>query len=127
MSLGNLAAKRAEKESQWWERLLVASEPRTASRGRVSATEDSYYVFGAGTEVANGLYVRNGNSDGVPAYSIFVESVAVGSIWRDGSQWWMTGGDVGDYTLSYYYVDGADQTRRRRLDGRLKTVKTRHH
>ena len=72
-ALGNLAAKRAYKESQWWERFLVASEPRTALRGRVDATEDSFYVFGAGTEAANGLYVRNGVSitDGNPAYTMY--------------------------------------------------------
>ena len=57
-TLGNLAAKRAYKESQWWERWLVASEPRTATRGRVDASEDSFYVFGAGTAEVNGLYVR---------------------------------------------------------------------
>ncbi len=61
-TIGNLAATRAQKESQWWERLLVASEPRTATRGRVNATEDSYHVFGAGSEEFNGLYVRNPDS-----------------------------------------------------------------
>ena len=72
MSLGNLAAKRAYKESEWWERWLVASEPRTASRGRVDASEDSYYVFGAGTAAVNGLYVRNSNSvDGNAMYSLY--------------------------------------------------------
>jgi hypothetical protein len=72
MTMGNLAAKRAYKESQWWERWLVASEPRTASRGRVDASEDSFYIFGAGTEAANGLYIRNGVSvDGKPAYSMY--------------------------------------------------------
>ena len=105
--LANSAATMLYDENPWWERFLVL-EPRTVLRGYVDYTEDSYNVYGAGTTEANGLYVRNGNSDGVPAYSIFVESVAVGSIWRDGSQWWMAGGDVGDYTLSYYYVDGAE-------------------
>jgi hypothetical protein len=108
-ALANLAAKRAYKESQWWERFLVASEPRTATRGRVDASEDSYYVFGAGTEAANGLYVRLGLSDGVAAYSMYDSdgTTIIGSIWRDGSQWWMTGGAIGDYTLSYYFVDSA--------------------
>ena len=68
-TIGNLAAKRAQKESQWWERLLVASEPRTATRGRVNATEDSFYVFGSGTEDANDLYVRNGTVNGKAAYT----------------------------------------------------------
>lgn len=70
-ALGNLAAKRAYKESQWWERYLVASEPRTASRGRVDASEDSFYVFGAGTEAANGLYVRNGTTATKVAYVLY--------------------------------------------------------
>lgn len=71
MALGNLAAKRAYKESQWWERWLVASEPRSATRGRVDASEDSFYVFGAGTEEVNGLYVRNGTINSKAAYTLY--------------------------------------------------------
>jgi hypothetical protein len=70
-TLGNLAAKRAYKESQWWERWLVASEPRSATRGRVDASEDSFYVFGAGTGDVNGLYVRNGTVNGKAAYTLY--------------------------------------------------------
>lgn len=70
-ALGNLAAKRAYKETQWWERYLVASEPRSATRGRVDASEDSFYVFGAGTAAVNGLYVRNGNRDSKPKYTLY--------------------------------------------------------
>ena len=71
VAFGRLAAKRAFKESQWWERWLVSGEPRTVSRGRVDASEDSYNVFGAGTSAVNGLYVRNGSVNGKAAYTLY--------------------------------------------------------
>jgi len=71
MALGNLAAKRAYKETQWWERWLVASEPRSATRGRVNASEDSFSVFGAETGEVNGLYVRNGTVNTKAAYTLY--------------------------------------------------------
>ena len=54
-----------------WPRYITVGEPRTIVQGQVvPTTEDSYYVYGAGTTEANGLYVRNGNSlDGNPAYT----------------------------------------------------------
>ena len=60
-------------ENLFWERFLVL-EPRSVKRGYVDYTEDSYNVFGAGTSEANGLYVQNGEFDGVPAYSIINEN-----------------------------------------------------
>ena len=71
MALGNLAARRASKESQWWERLLVASEPRSVIRGRVAASEDSFSVYGAGTAAVNGLYQRNGTVNSKAAYTLY--------------------------------------------------------
>ena len=70
-SLINLAAQEAYGMSQWWERWLVVAEPRTVSRGQIESTEDSFYVYGSGTEEADGLYQRNGTVNSVPAYSIF--------------------------------------------------------
>ena len=89
-SLGNLAAKRAYKESQWWERWLVASEPRSSTRGRVNATEDSFYVFGAGTAAANDLYVRNGTVNAKAAYTLYDTdgTTALYDIEWDGSTDW---------------------------------------
>jgi hypothetical protein len=60
-------------ENLFWERFLVL-EPRSVKRGYVDYTEDSYNIFGGGTSEANGLYVRNGEFDGVPAYSIINEN-----------------------------------------------------
>jgi len=89
-TVGNLAAKRAYKESQWWERWLVASEPRSATRGRVDASEDSFYVFGAGTDAANDLYVRNGTVNGKAAYTMYDTdgTTALYDIeWDNSSDW----------------------------------------
>lgn len=67
----NSAARTIYDESRYWDRYLVL-EPRTAARGYIATTEDSYNVYGAGTTEANGLYVRNGNSiDGNPAYTMY--------------------------------------------------------
>jgi len=113
MALGNLAAKRAYKESQWWERFLVASEPRTAARGRVNATEDSYYVFGAGTEASNGLYVRNGVSvDGNPAYTMYDTdgTTALYNIWSlSSTAWLITSSDI-DVAITILYSTADDST-----------------
>ena len=65
----NLAAREAYGMSQWWERFLVVAEPRTVSRGQIESTEDSFYVYGAGTDGANGLYQRNGSAESNPKYS----------------------------------------------------------
>ena len=67
----NSAARTIYDESRYWDRYLVL-EPRTVSRGYIATTEDSYNVYGAGAEKANGLYVRDGNSaDGRPAYTLY--------------------------------------------------------
>lgn len=69
----NLAASRAKRSTDYWERFLVVDEPRTVSQGFVETSEDSFYVYGAGTEEVNGLFQRNGTVNGVPAYSLFDE------------------------------------------------------
>jgi hypothetical protein len=76
----------------WWERYLVVSQPRTVSRGEIEFSEDSYQVYGAGTSEVNGLYVRNGDQNGFPAYtkydssgdaeySVFVETPLALNTW----------------------------------------------
>ena len=68
----NLAATRAKRKTDYWERTLIVDEPRTVSRGILQTSEDSFNVHGAGTSVANGLYVRNGVSgDGNPKYTMY--------------------------------------------------------
>ncbi len=105
-ALANLAAKRAYKESQWWERWLVASEPRSATRGRVDASEDSFYVFGAGTEDANGLYVRNGSANGWPVWTLFESDGTTGiyDIEGDGASEWTIATSSG--AVAIYIVAG---------------------
>ena len=67
----NLAARRAYRESVWWERYLVVSQPRTVSRGEIEFSEDSYQVYGAGVSEANGLYQRSPSDvNGNPYYVI---------------------------------------------------------
>jgi hypothetical protein len=68
--LANSAALTLYDETPWWERFLVL-EPRTVERGYVQFAEDSYNVFGSGTSEADGLYVRNGELNSIPKYSLY--------------------------------------------------------
>lgn len=56
-----------------WPRYIVVGEPRTIERNQIVSTlGESYYVSGAGSEEANGFYLRNGlGEDGTFAYSKF--------------------------------------------------------
>lgn len=54
----------------FWPRYLKV-EPRTVKRGYIADTEDSFHVYGAGTEEVNGLYVRNGSQSSRPRYTLF--------------------------------------------------------
>jgi len=96
-SLANSAALTLYDETPWWERFLVL-EPRTVERGYVQFTEDSYNVYGAGTEEVNGLYVRNGNSaDGNPAYTLYDSdgTTAKYNIWSlTNSVWYLSSTDI---------------------------------
>ena len=77
-ALVNDAARRAYDESSYWPRFL-RYEPRTVERGYIADEEDSFYVYGAGTGDANGLYVQSGSnvyqkfSDGVAKYEISID------------------------------------------------------
>jgi hypothetical protein len=105
-ALANDAADSLYLDTPWWERFLVL-EPRTVERGYVAFTEDSYNVYGAGTEAANGLYVRNGNSvDGNPSYTMYEDDTAVYQIVSTaGSLWAIQGVVSGD--ILYSSVGGA--------------------
>jgi len=84
----NSAARTIYDESRYWERYLVL-EPRTAARGYIATTEDSYNVYGAGTAEANGLYVRDGQTvDLNPTYSKVVDGVVKFQIESAGGGAW---------------------------------------
>jgi len=92
----NSAARTIYDESRYWERQLVV-EPRTVSRGYVAYTEDSYNVYGAGTSEANGLYVRNGDSeDGYPAYTLYDSdgTTAKYNMWSFAGAWSITSSGI---------------------------------
>jgi len=68
-ALVNQAARRAYEECQYWPRFLVVGEPRTVERNYIQTSEDSFYVYGAGTSDVNGLYRRNGLANSRPKYT----------------------------------------------------------
>jgi len=93
----NSAARTIYDESRYWERQLVV-EPRTVSRGYVAYTEDSYNVYGAGTDDVNGLYVRNGDSsNGNPAYTLYDSdgTTAKYNMWSFAGAWSITSSGIG--------------------------------
>lgn len=85
----NLAARRAYRETSWWERFLVVSEPRTLARGVIDFSEDSYYVYGAGNQDVNGLYIRNGSENSVSKYTKYDtdKTTVLYNIRYDSSDW----------------------------------------
>lgn len=70
-SLWNYAAKKAYRQSNWWERFLVFGEERAiVNDNLVEQTEDSFTVSNAGTASVEGTYYRNGLSNqGLPKYT----------------------------------------------------------
>lgn len=64
----NSAAQIINDASPYWPRLL-SLQPRSVTNGVVSLSEDSYYIYGAGTLASNGLYVRNGLENTLPKYT----------------------------------------------------------
>ena len=66
----NRRFQEAFNSSPVWPRYLVVGEPRTIVPGqRIEISEDSFYVYGAGTSAANGLYQRNLSTNGLPSYT----------------------------------------------------------
>lgn len=106
-TLANQAVRELHDYYPYLERWLVVTEPRSVIRGQVSNTEDSYYVYGAATEGANGLYVRDGESNGKAKYSQTVEgSTAQNTVEWDGVDTW--GLLDADSTVLYSLVDESD-------------------
>ena len=113
----NLAAKRAYDRSKWWERFLVVAEPRTVSRGYVDFEEDSFNVYGAGTDGVNGLYVRNGTANSRARYSKYQAGSTTLIDWDiewDNSSDWeiLVGANNSTLTenLLYYTITDASAT-----------------
>ena len=110
----NLAATRAKRKTDYWERLLIVDEPRTVSRGILQTSEDSFNVYGAGTSDVNGLYVRNGDNDGVPAYTLYdSDGTALYSILRRTfivATWFILPGDVDSALPNLYSIDSSSDT-----------------
>ena len=70
----NRRAHEAYQTSESWPRYMVANEPRTIVADQtIPYSEDSFYIFGAGTSAVNGLYVRNGTVNSIPAYTLYDE------------------------------------------------------
>jgi len=91
-----------------WPRYVVVGEPRTVTIDQtIQTSEDSFYVYGAGTTEVNGLYVRNGNSvDGNPAYTLFDTdgTTALYNIWsRTNLRWYITDAEVDASTFTAIY------------------------
>lgn len=75
-TLLNDAIRFAYESNKYWPRYLNVT-PRTLKRGYVDFEEDSFFSYGAGTAGVNGLFVRNGDADGVGKYSIYEDDVVV--------------------------------------------------
>ena len=70
LHLVNRRAHQAYQESQSWSRYLVAGEPRTIGAGQIIPySEDSFYVFGAGSGEVNGLYALS--SDEFNSHAVY--------------------------------------------------------
>ena len=112
-ALINSAAQYIFDESRYHPRFLVL-EPRTQSRGYIQPTEDSYNVYGAGTEEVNGLYVRNGNSvDGNPAYTMYDSdgTTALYNMWSDSNaSWFITDYGIDESGSSTYGMNSSSTT-----------------
>ena len=85
----NSAARTIFDESRYWERYLVL-EPRTVARGYVATTQDGYNVYGGGFSPSNGLYVRNGDSNGKPSYDLVKNGLPEFRMSWDGARWGIT-------------------------------------
>jgi len=86
-----------------WPRYVVVGEPRTVTPDQtIQTSEDSFYVYGAGTTEANGLYVRNGDSpNSLPAYTLYDSDgiTVLYNIWSDGGPllgWYITSTAIGN-------------------------------
>lgn len=82
----NDSIRYAYESNKYWPRYLNVTL-RSISRGYVDFSEDSFFVYGAGDGVVNGLYVRRGDSNGKPRYSKMDAAGALFDIAWDGAEW----------------------------------------
>jgi hypothetical protein len=89
----------------------VAGEPRTLLRNYIAFSEDSFYVYGSGTEGIDGLYKRNGTANTKARYSKYQgdETSIDWDIEYDGSANWelLVGADNKTFTTAdvvYYTI-----------------------
>ena len=111
----NRRAHEAYQTSESWPRYMVANEPRTIVADQtIPYSEDSFYVYGAGSSEANGLYVRNGNSnDSAPAYTLYDAggTTELYNMWRNSfSIWVISDGPIDQAGTSYYSVSSGSDT-----------------
>lgn len=107
-ALWNQGAKMAYKKTDWWERYLVAGEPRTVTANRINNTENAFFVNGAGLDAANGLYVKVGTYDSADAYSLVGETAAETYSLRNSSanDWEIVNGVYNDAGATVLYTHG---------------------
>lgn len=110
-ALANLAASRAYRAHKFWPRFLVAGEPRTLLRNYIAFSEDSFYVYGSGTEGIDGLYKLNGTANTKARYSKYQgDGTSIDwDIEYDGSANWelLVGADNKTFTTAdvvYYTI-----------------------
>jgi len=102
-SLWNYAAKKAYRQSNWWERFLVIGEERAiVNDNLIEQTEDSFTVSGAGTASVDGTYYRNGDENGSPKYSLYDSggSIVYNISHQSGNTVWQ----ILDTTSTVYYA-----------------------
>lgn len=111
-SLINLAANRIYREYDYWERFLVVGEPRTLERGIIPSSEDSFHVYGAGTDDVNGLYKRNGTANARARYSKYNgdDTEVLWDLEWNGADAWeiLVGADNSDLTEDTVYYTNSD-------------------
>ncbi len=71
LSMANRRFYEAYQTSDIWPRYMAVGEPRTITSSVISYTEDSRWVFNAGTTAINGLYVANGTQASARAYTLY--------------------------------------------------------
>lgn len=89
-ALINAAARNAYDSHNFWERFIVFAEPRSILRCTIDFTEDSFNVYGAGTDAVNGLYVRNGSTNTKARYTLFNSdgtTISHDMVWDGSTDW----------------------------------------
>lgn len=109
----NAAARNAFDAYNYWPRFLVYAEPRTIARDYIAFGENSYSVYGAGTDAVNGLYVENGTADTVAAFTLYGTSGTSAEFDLERSTTWqiLAGADneaFAENTLIYSNTSTAD-------------------